>query len=115
MKATNLKDNQRVTIQHGELCLRPVNTMPTGKTINYTHYIAAHSESGHHHVIESKHGIEVLEQNNERYILIKEVSKLFHQKTFDIHETQYLAPGVYQVTHKIEYDPWQKVVRAVFD
>lgn len=115
MQATNLQNNKRVPVTHGELCLIPVDEMPEGKTSTHKLYVAAHSETGHNHVIEATSGIEVVEKDSERYMLIKEVSKLFHQKTYDIHETQYIAPGAYKVTHKTEYDPFQKVIREVWD
>lgn len=111
-KPTNLENGKRVVVQHGELVLKPIDAMPVGKTKTVTDYAAAHSETGHHHVIEKG---ELLEKNGERYLLIKETSKLFHKKTYDIHETQYLAPGAYLLDERTEYDPFQKIVRRVFD
>lgn len=116
MKAHNInKQGERIAITHGELCLTPVEKAPKGKHEEHTLYVAAHSESGHNHVIEAKNGLEVIESGNGRYLLIKEVSKLFHQKTFDIHETRHIAPGLYKVTHKTEYNPFTKVIERVWD
>lgn len=116
MKAHNVNDKgQRIAVTHGELVLKPINALPEGETKELKSYVAAHSETGHNHVIESKTGFEVLEADNKRYILIKEVSKLFHQKTFDIHKTRYLAPGAYEIGEKTEYNPFTKVIQRVFD
>jgi hypothetical protein len=114
MKASNLENGKRVAVTHGELVLVPVSKMPKGETQEFKVYVASHSESGHNHVIQSDAGVEVLE-GTERYILIKEVAKLFHQKTYDIHETRYLAPGAYKVNAKTEYNPFTKVIERVFD
>lgn len=115
MKLTNQKDNAIVPIMHGENWLQPIDKMPEGKTTIHDVYIAGHSETGHHHVLKSKAGIEVLEQGTDRYVLIKDVAELFHKKTYDIHETILVQPGAYKITHKTEYDPFQKIVRQVWD
>lgn len=115
MEISNILEDKRIAVTHGELCLTPVEKMPSGKTVKHTLYVAAHSETGHHHVIESKGGIEVLEKSGERYLLVKEVARLFHKKTFDIHETRFLAPGAYKVTEKTEYNPFTKLNQRVFD
>lgn len=114
MKADNLVNGKKIVVTHGEICFTPVDVEPTGRATLHKMYIAGHSETGHHHVLQSEVEFEVFE-GVERLIRIHEVAKLFHQKTFDIHETRILAPGVYKVTEKTEYDPFQKVVRRVFD
>lgn len=113
-KADNLVNGKRIVITHGELCFTPVDTEPTGEPTLHKMYIAGHSETGHHHVLESETEFEVFE-GVDRLIRIRDVAKLYHKKTFDIHETRTLAAGVYKVTEKTEYDPFQKVVRRVFD
>jgi hypothetical protein len=114
MKISNLKDGKRIPVMHGENFLVPIDTMPEGDVTRTKVYIAGHSETGHHHVLESKAEMEVVEGET-RAVLLSEVGKLFHQKTFDIHETLFLAPGAYEITHKTEYDPFQQVIRAVWD
>lgn len=39
-------------IRHGEILLVPVDKIPEGKSSEYTSYVAGHSETGHHHVLE---------------------------------------------------------------
>jgi hypothetical protein len=113
-KADNVVNGKRIVVTHGELCFTPVDVEPTGKSTLHKLYIAGHSETGHHHVLRSDVEFEVFE-GVERLIRIREVAELYHQKTFDIHETRTLTPGVYKVTEKTEYNPFTKVIQRVFD
>ena len=42
-------------IRHGEVMLVPVDTTPAGAAEKVTSCIVGHSESGHHHVLDSEH------------------------------------------------------------
>jgi hypothetical protein len=110
----NIKDGKRISVMHGENWFLPIDTMPTGDIQTTKLYVAGHSETGHHHVIESKADMQVVEGET-RAVLLQEVGKLFHQKTFDIHKTKFLAPGAYEIHHKTEYNPFSKIVTAVYD
>ena len=105
----------RVPITHGEICFTPVDTLPKGESKTYKKYIAGHSETGHHHILESETEFEIVTLNNERYAVIKDVAKLWHKKTYDIHETRTLQPGVWKITEKTEYNPFTKLTTRVFD
>lgn len=103
---------------HGENGFKPVSKVPKGKRSEHTHYIAGHSETGHHHVLESDTPFTVIEPENlgdNVFIELLSPAKVVHQKTFDIHETKVLEPGVYEITHKTEYDPFNEVIRQVWD
>lgn len=102
---------------HGENGFKPVAKAPKGKVTRHTMYIAGHSETGHHHVLESKTEFEVIEDETLKsiYIQLFEPAKVVHKKSFDIHETKTLQPGIYEITHKTEYDPFEKVIREVWD
>lgn len=113
-KFDNMKNGKRITVTHGEICFTPVEGTAEGKVSTHKMYIAGHSETGHHHMLESKVEFDVIE-GVERHILIRAVAKLWHKKSHDIHETRTLAPGLYKVTLKSEYDPFQKVVRQIWD
>lgn len=115
MKLSNKKDGAIVSVMHGENFMRRVGSLPTGVTTKAKMYIVGHSETGHNHVLTSKADMEILESDGKRYVLINEVADLFHKKSFDIHETITVEPGIYEVTHKLEYDPFAKVIRRVFD
>lgn len=110
----NIKDGKRVPIQHGEVWMQPVDNIPDGTTTKHKMFVVGHSESGHNHVLESKTEFTVID-GVDRTILLDEVATLFHKKSFDIHETRTIAPGAYKVYIKSEYDPFQQVVRQLWD
>lgn len=114
----NIKDGKRIPVQHGEVWLQPIGHMPKGrKTTKSKSYIIGHSETGHHHVLESDTEFEVMsgDEKHDLYVRLFEPAKVVHQKTFDIHETKIVVPGDYAIYQKTEYDPFAEVVRAVFD
>lgn len=100
-------------IRHGETMLIPIATKVTGK--EHTSYILSHSETGHHHVLESKNPFVVSESDKQFVIELFAPAKLVHKKTIDKHKTLPIAPGRYKVIKKQEYDPWQQILRAVHD
>jgi hypothetical protein len=105
-------------VTHGELAFIKVDKLPrlskkeSGK---YKMYIAGHSETGHHHIVESDTEFEVVLSGEERYMIIKDLAKLWHKKSIDIHETRILSPGIYKINEKTEYNPFTKLVTRVFD
>lgn len=102
-------------IRHGENVLKPVEKTE-GKVSKYKIYIVGHSETGHHHVLESKYEFEVIEgEKEELFVRLFEPAKIVHQKTFDVHRTLEVPAGTYQVIRKKEYDPFREVVRQVWD
>lgn len=117
LQPTNIKDGKRIAVMHGECWLTPIDTAPKGTYKREKKYIVGHSETGHHHVLISKSPFEVMEETEKHdlYVRLFEPAEIIHQKTFDIHETQILAPGDYAIYHKTEYDPFADVVRAVYD
>lgn len=104
-------------IRHGEVTLRPVDEFPAGKSKSQTSYIVGHSETGHHHVLESdaKFATFMDEANNALYVKLPEAGKLVHQKTVNRHKDLVVPAGIYKVTRKKEYDPFEKVMREVWD
>lgn len=113
----NIKDGKRIAVQHGEVWLQPVDKLPEGKVQKTKEYIIGHSETGHHHVLESATEFEVMsgDDKHDLYVRLFEPAKLVHKKTYDVHETKVITPGDYVVYQKTEYDPFREVVRAVFD
>jgi hypothetical protein len=104
-------------IRHGEILLQPVSKLPRGKKTEVDLYIVGHSETGHHHVLESKAPFEVMDRGEKHalYLRLFEPGKLVHKKTVDKHKTLPVAPGTYRVIYKNEYDPFEKVIRRVQD
>lgn len=102
-------------IRHGENLLLPVKEAE-GKVSKHKTYIVGHSETGHHHVLESKTEFEVIEgEKEELYVRLFEPGKIVHQKTYDQHKTLTVPAGTFKVIKKTEYDPFQQVIRAVWD
>ncbi len=118
MQAKTSKGNaMNIPIIHGENVLLPIESLPKGKTTKHTSYIIGHSETGHHHVLEATKGqdFDIFVQDGEIYISSQFESSIVHKKTHDIHETLPVAPGIYKVNRKTEYDPFEQVRREVWD
>lgn len=105
--------NGNELIRHGEMMLIPVTKQIKGD--EHKTFILAHSETGHHHVLESKTPFKVSQSDKEFLIELFEPAKLVHKKTTDKHKTLPVAPGRYKVVYKTEYNPWEQVLGRVFD
>lgn len=110
MKKANKKNRG---IRHGEVILIPVEKMIGKVTKETKKFIVAHSETGHHHVIESEVIMSVDEVN--MYIELFKDSNIVHKKGFDAHRTLPLEKGVYKRYEMIEKDLISKVIRRVKD
>lgn len=103
-------------IRHGEIMLVPVSEIPTGHTSTHDLYIVGHSETGHHHVLESTKQFEITESDKkELFFRLFEPAKLVHKKASDRHKDLVIAPGLYKRFHDTEYDPFSKIIRDVAD
>lgn len=100
-------------IRHGELVLIPREGLigKFGKKVKQ--FIVAHSETGHHHVIEAETPFTVDEEN--MYIALFGDSAIVHKKDFDAHKTLPLKPAVYERYEAVEYDPFSQITRRVED
>lgn len=107
----------RTPIQHGEIMLVPVpdKGFKSAKSVNAC--IVGHSETGHHHVVESKTPFEVMGdvEKHDLFVRLFEPAKLVHKKSVEKHKTLPVLPGVWKILHKSEYSPWEKVTRRVQD
>ena len=78
-----LKSNKPEIHRAGEVILMPCELPKEAKLIKETKkYIVAHSETGHHHVLESIDTYKVYSWNGETYIQLGSVGTLFHEKTW---------------------------------
>lgn len=100
-------------VRHGEMLLKPITKAVKGT--EHHAFILAHSETGHHHVLESKKPFVISQTDKEFLIELFEPAKLVHKKSVDKHKTLPIAPGRYEVIYKTEYNPWDKVIQRVFD
>lgn len=80
-------------------------------------YIIAHSETGHHHVIDANESVVVYESDNPMisYLEVIEVTDkveclLRHLREFDTHETLKFLKGFFKISHEREYSlaGWRK-------
>lgn len=76
--------------------------------------VVAHSETGHHHVIEAPPG--ALELSLELSALLRHARVtsplvLRHERTWDQHEPITIAPGLYEIRRQREWAPegWRRV------
>lgn len=102
-------------IRHGEIMLVPVSKIPEGRMTKHNRFIVGHSETGHHHVLESRTAIEITEADENLYFRLFEPSKLIHKKVTDRHKDLTVPAGTYKRFHDTEYDPFEKVIREVAD
>ncbi len=100
-------------IRHGEMMLVPVTEKVKGAEHNM--FIVAHSETGHHHVLESKKPFVVSEEDMQFLIELFEPAQLVHKKTIDKHKTLPVPAGKYKVIYKTEYNPFEQVIQRVQD
>lgn len=101
-------------IRHGEIILQPVDKLPKQEFKAHKSFIVGHSETGHHHVLESKEEFKVLDMDG-LWLEITKPTKLVHKKVTYQHKTLPVAPGKYKVIKKTEYDPWDGLIREVHD
>jgi hypothetical protein len=103
----------------GDLFIRRIDKLPEGlKASADKTYIVAHSETGHHHVIEAAPNVryypsksfdqpsylEVIEATDAAEVVIK------HLRTFDTHESLSIPIGIFELRNQREYTPegWRK-------
>lgn len=116
-----------MNINHGENAIIKISELPaeakpvTKDDANWlkTGYIIGHSESGHHHVLETTEklnsGFDIYVNADEIFFKVVNEAKVVHKKSFDIHQPVTIEPGIYKVVRKSEYDPFAKVIRQVWD
>lgn len=105
----------------GDILLRRIAELPKNLTmasVTNGQHIVAHSETGHHHVIEARPNVRVLNSDNPlvSYLEVIEATDqaevlLEHVRSFDTHETISISPGVYEIRRQREYTPegWRRV------
>ena len=105
-------------VRHGEVILKPIKSLPEGSILKETTKtnIVAHSETGHHHVLEAKKDFKIYTLMGDTYIEIPSVTTLRHEKTGkDVHTPHKIAPAVYKIVVKKEFDYFAGIIRQVRD
>jgi hypothetical protein len=103
--------------RHGEVVLKEARLPKRAKLVQQGRsLIIGHSESGHHHVLTLPTlEIKMFEFEGRTYLDVPLQAKLEHQKTVEKHETQVIAPGIYERTIKRAYNYAEKVMKQVID
>jgi hypothetical protein len=95
----------------GDVLIRRIDNIPDGLTpaeIVSGKHVVAHSETGHHHVIDSKQAQLLIDKTNEfiAYLHVTgSAATLDHERPYDTHESIALAEGNYEVRRQREYVP----------
>jgi len=92
----------------GDLMIRRIDDLPSDIKPSKPEgdvYILAHSETGHHHVIESRAAECFINKTNDfiAYLNVASEAEIRHLRDFDTHEPITLTPGVYEVRRQREY------------
>ena len=94
----------------GDLLIIKTDNIPAGlkpaKEENGKH-ILAHSETGHHHVIDSRSAQLLIDETNEflSYLSVSEDADVVHERDFDTHETLRVPRGDYEIRRQREHTP----------
>jgi hypothetical protein len=95
----------RTPIRHGEVMLVPVDTVPVGACERVTSCIVGHSESGHHHVLDSAQEFsQLVAADGALYVDLEGPTRLWHQKDHDQHRDLEVPAGAWRVVRKTEFD-----------
>ena len=93
-------------VAQGDLNIFAVTSIPEGlEEKKAKQHILAHSETGHHHVIDGN-TVRVFEQDEfVSYLDVKKKADVVHLRSFDTHAPVSLDPGQYKITRQREYTP----------
>lgn len=104
-------------IRHGEVILKEAELPKGAKLEKKTRkYVVAHSETGHHHVLESVDNYEIFTHDGDTYVRLGTVGTLFHEKSGpDVHTPHKVKPSTYKIVIKREFDYFSNALRRVRD
>jgi hypothetical protein len=101
----------------GDLLITRVQEIPEDAVLQTPEdegvYIVAHSETGHHHVIESdpveyfwaKSSNDEDFEGQVAYLRVNEPVTLRHLRSFDTHAPIQISPGIFRLNQQREYTP----------
>jgi hypothetical protein len=95
----------RTPIRHGEILLLPIESVPPGRAEKVTECIVGHSETGHHHVLESDAEFHrIVAANGDLYVDLEAPTPLRHRKDHQQHRELSVPAGTWRVIRKTEFD-----------
>ncbi len=99
----------------GDILFTPVDEIPAGfdKHSSKDEHIVAHSETGHHHVVNAQ-TCDLYQSANDpfvAYLHVHESTELRHLRSFDTHQTVLIPPGIWRINRQGEQTPegWRRV------
>jgi hypothetical protein len=97
--------NPRTPIRHGEVLLLPVPAAPEGRTETVARCVVGHSESGHHHVLESDAAFrQIVTANGDLFVDLDAPTPLRHHKANLQHRELIVPSGAWRIIRKTEFD-----------
>lgn len=97
--------SDRTPLRHGEILLLPVAGAPPGRAEEVTSCVVEHSESGHHHVLESDELFaQIVAMNGDLFVDLPRDTPLRHRKAHQRHRELTVPAGVWKVIRKTEFD-----------
>ena len=104
--------------RHGDILLKEISELPKTakeKQKSKSYVLALGETTGHKHVITTERPDTLVEiftdTDGKSYLRIGAQSKLTHEE----HHTITVLPGIYEVGHEQEYDPFERATRQVVD
>ena len=112
-----MKTVEKIAAQGDLLIIRVIELPKSVKPIKAENgkFIVAHSETGHHHVVAERPGVEFFGGEDPMITYLKVIdgveALLEHERSFDTHEAWLMKGGTYQVLRSREYTPegWRPV------
>ncbi len=107
-----MKTFENVAFQ-GDVMIQRIHELPDGLeniSAEAGGYVVAHSETGHHHVIEARPDVRYCrlpDEMYEAYIVVSgdKPAVLEHHRSFDTHESLEIGPGSYRIRRQREHTP----------
>lgn len=118
-----MKNKEKLIVRHGEVILKEVDSLPKGAKLENedTKIVVAHSETGHHHILEVKDKVDiskikVYSWNGETYLEVPQMAELWHQKSGkDVHRPHKIKPSTYKINIKKEFNYYKGILGKVRD
>lgn len=108
-------------VRHGEVLLVPTNSIPSDAVLKEktSEAIIAHSETGHHHLLKTKvkEAVKIYTTlNGSTFVEVGDIAQLLHKKTGkNVHKTHTVAPGLYKINLKKEFNYYSGLIQQVRD
>ena len=94
----------------GDVIFKRIDKLPEGLELakpENGHWVVAHSETGHNHVVLERSAQMLIDKTNEfiAYLQVDDKAVLEHKRSFDTHEAVEIPAGNYVIRRQREYTP----------